>query len=143
MRCRLLPFVLWLGLAACSDAVGPLEGPPVDPAELSLTPGAAIYAPGAEITVQVLNASDREYAFNPCMWQLQRHSGIRWVPAEKGGICNADAIRLPAHATVTANRGLPAGLRDGMYRVAGQFTYAEEGQSRTHVQTSAPFEIGN
>lgn len=135
-----------LALLACALLVGcngakktPQDGP-VPPStsssdEIHIATGATSYAPGGQVAITIHNATNRQYAFNPCTRAVERE-GHGVVP-EPGRVCTMEAWMLDPNATREATTNLPAGLEPGTYRLSIDFGAQDTSGTRVHATSNA------
>ena len=100
------------------------------------------YAPGAAMTLTVVNTSADTFAFNPCTRQIERESGAGWTRIEEGRICTMEAWILEPRATRSGDTELPASLQPGRYRAT--LSLSRQGQApagENELAVSSPFSV--
>ncbi len=102
------------------------------------------YAPGAKVTLTLVNKADATYAFNPCTRIVMRETGGRWENVdEPQRMCTMEAWLLEPNATRSGDTELPGSLEAGQYRIA--VSLSREGQTppaEHELAMSAPFTVG-
>lgn len=76
------------------------------------------YAPGATMTLTVVNGTDRTYAFNPCTRMVQKEGSGDWPPVdEPQRVCTMEAWLLEPRSRRSGDTELPATLEAGRHRI--------------------------
>lgn len=75
------------------------------------------YAPGAAMTLTLVNTTADTFAFNPCTRHLEREAGTGWARIEEDRVCTMEAWMLEPRATRSGDTELPSSLQPGRYRV--------------------------
>ncbi|HEX8436206.1 hypothetical protein [Archangium sp.] len=81
----------------------------------------ATYAPGAEVSLRLGNASYQALGYNLCFSTLQRHEGENWAAVPRPDtspreFCAASQSSLEPGASTSSLRTLDASLPEGEYR---------------------------
>ena len=108
--------VTWLGLALLTGACASPSAPVAR--DVTLTPAATVYAPGALISGMLVNDSEVGYTYGACTVRLERLVGPHWIVAsEDPRLCIGSLTVLAARSTNTVTFPLASGLATGTYRL--------------------------
>lgn len=76
------------------------------------------YAPGAPVTLTVVNGTADTYAFNPCTRMVQQEGTGDWRPVdEPQRVCTMEAWLIEPRTRRSGDTELPTTLEAGRYRI--------------------------
>lgn len=135
MRHLLLLALPLLSLVGCS-ALGPSAS------DVLFETTAAVYAPGEEVTVRLVNDTGRDLGYNLCQTIVETQRGGAWEPVGVSGraptACPDILLVLGSGQEAERAVALPGDLPAGRYRAATNVEFFDD---RRQVKVTAPFEV--
>lgn len=155
---RLAPAFLVVILAACtspgsdaadttaadtSRAAGSADSLARNATTLELRTDKDRYAPGATVTLTVVNGTDNTYAFNPCTRMVQEEGTGDWRPVdEPQRVCTMEAWLIEPRTSRSGDTELPGTLEPGRYRIGLSLSLQGQAPASEHaLVVSAPFMV--
>lgn len=101
------------------------------------------YAPGATVTLTVVNGTGDTYAFNPCTRMVQQEGTGDWRPVdEPQRVCTMEAWLVEPHTSRSGDTELPGTLEAGRYRVGLSLSRQGQAPATEHaLVVSEPFMV--
>lgn len=97
-------------------------------ADVRLTTDRAAYAPGGEVRLQLVNATDQGVGYNLCTAALEQETPDGWRPAGEAAVCTMIQNGLEPGDTASYTKTLDAGLPAGRYRYVADVEHRASGR---------------